>query len=60
MIIDTIGTSYDSMEELIERQSIIENTVETYIKEKKIATGYESIITVSKDNRYYLTVRILA
>lgn len=59
MIVDTIGTSYDSMEELIERQSYIEDKIEKYITEKQIANRYESIITMSKDNRFYLTIRII-
>lgn len=60
MIIDTIGITYNSMEELIERQSYIEDKIEKYITEKEIANRYESVITVSQDNKYYLTVRIIA
>lgn len=59
MIIDTIGTSYDSMEELLERQHIIEDKVQTYIEEKGIADRYESTITISKDNRYYLSIKLI-
>lgn len=60
MIIDTIGVSYDSMEELIERQAFIEDKIDEYIKRKEIASRYESIVTVSKDNKYYLTVKLIA
>lgn len=59
MIIDTIGTSYDSIEELINRKDYIENKVLDYIQDKNIATGYESTVSISKDNRYYLTIKIL-
>lgn len=59
MIIDTIGTSYDSMEELIERQHIIEDRIEQYIQEKGIANKYESTVTVSKDNRFYLSINLI-
>jgi len=59
MIIDTIGTSYDSMEELIERQHIIEDRIEQYIEEKGIANKYESTVTVSKDNRFYLSINLI-
>jgi len=59
MIIDTIGTSYDSLEELMERQNIIEDKIEKYIEEKGIADRYESTITISKDNRYYLSVKLI-
>lgn len=60
MIIDTIGCSYDSMEELIERQYIIEERIQEYIEDKGIADRYESLISMSKDNRYYLTVKLIA
>lgn len=59
MIIDTIGTSYDSLEELMERQHIIEDKIEQYIIEKNIANRYESTITISKDNRYYLSIKLI-
>lgn len=59
MIIDTIGTSYNSMEELIERQNIIEDQIEKYIEEKGIADRYESIVTLSPDNKYYLSIKLI-
>lgn len=59
MIIDTIGVSYNSMEELIERQHIIENQIEEYIQRKGIADRYESTVTLSKDNRYYLSIKLI-
>lgn len=59
MIIDTIGTSYDSMEELIERQHIIEDRVREYIADKGIADRYETTITMAENNKYYLTIQII-
>jgi len=60
MIIDTIGATYDSMEELIERQHIIEDRIQQYIEDKGIADRFESVITISRDNKYYLTVKLIA
>lgn len=58
MVVDTISVSYDSMEELMERQKVIENTISKYITEKNIASGYQSQIRVSED-RFFLTVNLI-
>ena len=58
MIVDTISVSYSSMQELLERQEIIENTIADYIEDKELADSYESQIRIS-DDRYYLTVNII-
>lgn len=58
MVIDTISVSYDSMEELIDRQKIIEDHILDYIETKNIATGFESQVKIS-ENRFYLTVNLI-
>lgn len=58
MVVDTISVSYDSLEELMERQTVIEQTIMDYVDEKQIADRYDSQIRID-DNRYYLTVNLI-
>ena len=58
MLIDTLSVSYSSLEELMERQQIIEQTIQDYIEEKKLADYFESTITIS-DTRCHLKVDII-
>lgn len=58
MIVDTISVSYDSLEELMERQTIIEKHIMDYVEGKAIADCYDTQIKMS-DNRFYLTVNLI-
>lgn len=59
-IIDTIGVSYENMEDLIEAQSRIETRLEEYIKRRSIADRYETTILCTKNNRYNLNIDLIS
>ncbi len=58
MIIDKISVPYNSIEELIERQSHIENRITNYLIENPIADSIESTIRVHK-NKYILDIALI-
>lgn len=59
MIIDTIGCTYDSLEELMDRQSVIEEKIKDYIEAKGIADDYKSEITMAANDKFYLQIKLI-
>lgn len=59
-VIDTIGVTYDSMEELLERQTYIEKQLQGFIDTKRIADRFESTVVVTKNNKYNLEIKLLS
>ncbi len=57
-ILDNIVVSYSSMDELFERQAIIEKTIVDYVDEKNMKVSYETSISMT-DDRYFLTITLL-
>lgn len=59
MTIDSIGTSYDTIEQLLERRQVILDKVNKYMISKDLGDRTESVITINKHNKYYLQVNII-
>lgn len=59
MTIDSIGTSYDTIEQLLERKQVIVDKVNRYMIDKGLGNRMETSITISKHNKYYLQIDII-